>query len=79
MHRVGLGQRYPRRAMGMSRDHTDIGHLTCPFCAAYEVERLYLGSLRVDSCECTACGARWDQDPGSGAYRGRLSRSRGVS
>lgn len=51
------------------------GHLQCPFCAAYEVDRLYLGSFRLDSCECTSCGARWDQDPDSGAFRGRASRS----
>ena len=79
MHRRGVARRYPRHPMGASRDHTDVGHMTCPYCAAYEVERLYLGSLGVDSCECVACGARWDQDPRSGAYRGRLSRSRGVS
>ncbi len=58
-------------------DHdTDAGHLRCPFCGAYEVQRLYLGSLHLDSCQCESCGARWDQDPRSGAYRGRLSRSR---
>ena len=28
----------------------DEGHLRCPFCAAYEVQRLYLGSLHLDSC-----------------------------
>jgi hypothetical protein len=55
---------------------SDEGHLCCPFCAAYEVQRLYLGSLHLDSCECGSCGARWDQDPRSGAYRGRMSRSR---
>ena len=54
----------------------DEGHLSCPFCAAYEVGRLYLGSSHLDSCECASCGARWDQDPRSGAYRGRASRSR---
>lgn len=55
---------------------TDMGHLKCPFCEAYEVERLYLGTLHLDSCECSSCGARWDQDPRSGAYRGRASRAR---
>jgi hypothetical protein len=59
-----------------SSHDADEGHLSCPFCAAYEVERLYLGSLHLDSCECGSCGARWDQDPRSGAYRGRVSRSR---
>ena len=51
------------------------GHLQCPFCGAYEVDRLYLASVRLDSCECTSCGARWDEDPVTGAYRGRASRS----
>jgi hypothetical protein len=51
------------------------GHLQCPFCAAYEVERLFLASLRLDSCECLACGARWDEDAESGVYRGRASRT----
>jgi transposase-like protein len=47
------------------------GHLQCPFCEAYEVERLYLGSLHIDSCTCQSCGARWDEDAGTGRYRGR--------
>jgi len=51
------------------------GRLCCPFCTAYEVERLYLGSFHLDSCECGSCGARWDQDPESGAYKGRASRA----
>lgn len=49
------------------------GHLQCPFCEAYEVERLYLASLCLDSCACTSCGARWDEDAESGDYRGRSS------
>ena len=48
-------------------------HLQCPFCEGYEVERLYLGSIGVDSCECGACGARWDEEVGSGDYRGLAS------
>jgi ribosomal protein L37AE/L43A len=48
-------------------------HLQCPFCEAYEVERLYLGSLHIDSCSCLACGARWDEDVSTGRYRGRGS------
>jgi len=51
------------------------GHLQCPFCSDYEVERLYLATLRLDSCECLSCGARWDEEPESGAYRGRASRT----
>ena len=50
------------------------GHLQCPFCEAYEVERLYLASLRVDSCACASCGARWDEDPVTGEYLGRSHR-----
>jgi hypothetical protein len=49
-------------------------HLQCPFCSAYEVERLYLATLKLDNCECLSCGARWDEEPASGAYRGRASR-----
>jgi hypothetical protein len=50
------------------------GHLQCPFCEAYEVERLYLASLRLDSCACASCGARWDEDPVTGDYRGRAAK-----
>ena len=55
--------------------HEHAGHLQCPFCEAYEVERLYLASLRLDSCACLSCGARWDEDADSGAFRGRATRS----
>ena len=54
-------------------------HLSCPFCEAYEVERLYLASLFIDSCACTSCGARWDEDPTSGAFKGRSSESSVVT
>jgi transposase-like protein len=47
------------------------GHMQCPFCGAYEVDRLFIGSLRVDSCTCQGCGSRWDEDAKTGAYRGR--------
>jgi transposase-like protein len=50
------------------------GHLACPFCASYEVDRLFIGSTDIDSCECAACGARWDEDRTSGEYRGRAAR-----
>ena len=53
---------------------TGAGHLRCPYCGAYGTERLYLASVRLDSCECTACGARWDEDPVTGAFRGRATR-----
>jgi hypothetical protein len=48
--------------------------LECPFCGAWEVDRLYLGTLDLDACTCTACGARWDQDSTTGRYRGRGSK-----
>jgi len=51
--------------------HEPARHLQCPFCETYEVERLYLASLRLDSCACASCGARWDEDPATGEYRGR--------
>ena len=54
----------------------DQGRLRCPFCEAYEIDRLYLASLRIDSCVCTSCGARWDEDTSTGQYRGRQSHAR---
>ena len=57
-----------------SGSHED-GHFTCPFCTSHEVDRLYLASLRLDSCACLSCGARWDEDAESGEFRGRASRS----
>ena len=33
----------------------DEGRLCCPYCDSYEVDRLYLASLRVDSCVCASC------------------------
>ena len=50
------------------------GHHACPYCGAYGCSRLYLASLRLDSCECSTCGARWDEDPDTGQFRGRASR-----
>lgn len=51
------------------------GHLQCPYCGAYGVDRLYVASLAIDSCVCMACGARWDEDATSGEFRGRSSSS----
>ena len=51
------------------------GHLACPFCNSYDVSRLFVASLQMDSCECTTCGARWDEDAASGEYKGRANRS----
>ncbi|HUR77705.1 MAG TPA: hypothetical protein VMZ22_07145 [Acidimicrobiales bacterium] len=50
-------------------------HLACPFCSGYAVGRLYVASTDLDSCECLACGARWDEERGTGAYRGRSDRA----
>jgi transposase-like protein len=47
------------------------GHLQCPFCGAYEVDRLFIGAVRLDSCTCQGCGSRWDEDATTGRYRGR--------
>ena len=43
------------------------------------MERLYLATLRLDSCSCTSCGARWDEDHDSGSYRGRSSQESTVT
>ena len=63
-------------AMGMNEQG---GHLQCPFCETYEVERLYLASLRLDSCACSSCGAQWDEDPVTGDYRGHSGKERVVT
>lgn len=54
----------------------DPGRLQCPYCDAYEIDRLYLASLGVDSCVCASCGARWDEDAVTGEFRGRASHAR---
>ena len=48
-------------------------HLACPYCGQYGALRLYLASARVDSCECTTCGARWDENPTTGEFLGRVA------
>jgi transcription elongation factor Elf1 len=58
------------RAVGESKRH-----LACPFCNSYDVSRLFVASLQMDSCECESCGARWDEDAVSGEYKGRANRS----
>jgi len=55
------------------------GHLRCPYCQAYEVDRVYVATVRLDACECRACGARWDEQAETGAYRGRAGRSSAVA
>lgn len=47
------------------------GRLRCPFCEAYEVDRLYLATMDLDVCACGSCGARWDEYRESGDYAGR--------
>jgi hypothetical protein len=47
----------------------------CPFCSAYGVDRLYLASLDLDSCACSACGARWDEEHDTGEYAGRGTKA----
>lgn len=47
------------------------GRLQCPFCHAYEVERLFVASVNMDSCLCASCGATWDEESDSGRYRGQ--------
>jgi transcription elongation factor Elf1 len=53
----------------------DSGHFNCPFCNSYDVNRLFIASADLDSCECLSCGARWDQERSSGKYLGRSDRS----
>jgi hypothetical protein len=56
-----------------------VGRLSCHFCASYDVERLYLASVHLDSCACRGCGARWDEDPATGEYCGRSGKESGVT
>jgi hypothetical protein len=56
-----------------------LGHLACPFCESYEISRMYLASLFLDSCECLSCGARWEEEVESGTYRGRVGRASVVA
>jgi hypothetical protein len=53
-------------------DEAASGGHQCPYCASYDVERLYVASIRVDSCQCGGCHARWDEDSKTGEYQGRL-------
>jgi hypothetical protein len=49
--------------------------LGCPYCCSHEVDRLYLASVRLDSCRCRACGAAWDEEVLTGEFRGRADWS----
>jgi transposase-like protein len=71
MSAVGRGTSRIRQGDGDRNMDDSTGHLQCPFCGEYEVDRLFIGSLRLDSCTCQGCGSRWDEDATTGAYRGR--------
>ena len=45
------------------------GRFQCPYCNSFDVSRLFIASVRADSCQCLSCGARWDQEAGSGEFR----------
>jgi len=49
--------------------------VVCPYCRSGDVARMYLGSIHLDSCQCIECGARWDEDPRTGEFRGRATRA----
>lgn len=51
------------------------GRLQCPFCTSYDVARLFVASLDLDACACASCSACWDEERGSGRYRGRSDRA----
>lgn len=55
------------------------GRRQCPFCQGYDVDRLYLASLQLDSCACADCGARWDERYGSGEFAGRGTKATVIS
>ena len=70
---MGSLKKVPER--GAHRGAQDTGHLTCPFCNSYDVARLFVGSINADACECSSCGAGWDEEKGSGEYKGRSHRA----
>ncbi|MCB0963557.1 MAG: hypothetical protein KDA98_09700 [Acidimicrobiales bacterium] len=51
---------------------------TCRQCHSDDVARLYLGSVRLDSCACNECGATWDEDAASGELLARSPRTPAV-
>jgi len=55
------------------------GHLQCPFCNDYGVDRLFVASLNMDACVCPSCGARWDERRDTGTFEGRGTRSSVIS
>ena len=75
MHAGGPAREGEERSAPDASTTSDGGRLTCPFCGSYDVDRLFLASARVDCCSCAHCGARYDEDPTTGAYRGRGDRA----
>jgi transposase-like protein len=55
------------------RDDEPGVHFQCPYCNSYDVDRLYVGTVKVDSCACASCGSRWDEECGGdrGRYEAR--------
>ena len=51
------------------------GRMQCPFCHSYDVARLFVASLGLDSCECAACNSRWDEERRTGRFRGRSDQA----
>ena len=47
----------------------DGAHFQCPFCNSYDIDRLFVGAVNVDSCACASCGAQWDEQRGAGRNR----------
>ena len=43
------------------------------------LDRLYLATLRIDSCACLSCGARWDEDAESGYFALRVALAEAIS
>jgi len=64
------------RSKGGRTDEDNLA-LQCPYCSSFDVDRLFLASLRLDSCACLTCGARWDEDAASGEFRGLLRAEHG--
>ncbi len=47
--------------------------MQCPFCASYDVSRMFVGSRAADWCECVVCGSGWEESVVTGATRRRPS------
>ena len=60
---------------GGDEEPRDSRRFRCPYCGGYDVGRLFVATIKIDSCACSQCGARWDEEAGTGRYRGRGNRS----